>query len=77
MLLKRDLCYNKLCNKRQKVYINGTELAGTTRFLSYSKVCYIRTRYIEGRPVIAIYMYSGQFQLLARTVPGSHHQSEG
>ena len=39
--LQQDLCYNKLCNKRQKMYINDAELAGTTRFLSYSEVCVI------------------------------------
>ena len=38
MSLYRDLCYNELCNNRQKMYINDAELAGITRFLSYSEV---------------------------------------
>ena len=29
---------NLFCNNRQKMYINDAELAGTTRFLSYSEV---------------------------------------
>ena len=38
-----------------KVYINDTELEGTTRFFILQRgLCYIRTRYIEGRPVYII-----------------------
>ena len=40
-----ETCYNELCNNRQNMYINDAELAGTTRFLSYSEV-YVISRLV-------------------------------